>query len=89
MLRECQYIIRKSALGLLTETEAKLVPRSNSRLIKVSVVDVQSLGVVVVAIDDRSAVVGFLLCNCVRKFAAGRSRAVQNVDETVAQFLTG
>lgn len=64
------------ALRTLTETEAKLVTWSDARLIEVSVVDVKSLGVVIVPIDDRSAVVGCLLCDGVRKFAAGRGRAV-------------
>jgi hypothetical protein len=78
----------RAALEPLTETEAKLVARSNARLVEMPVVYVKSLGIVVVPADDRSAVVGCLLCDGVRKFAAGRCRAVQNVDEAVAQLLT-
>ena len=78
----------KVAVGQLTKTEAKLVARSNALLIKVPVVYVESLWVVVVPTNDRSAVVRCLLCNGVGKFAAWRGRAVQDVDEAVAQFLT-
>ena len=57
--------------GLLTKTEAELVSRSNARFVEVSVIDVKSLGIVVIAADDRSAVVGCLLRNGVRKLATG------------------
>lgn len=73
----------------LTETEAELVTRSNALFIEVSVVDVEALRVVVVAADDRGAVIGCLLCDGVGQFAAGRGRAVQDVDETIARFLAG
>lgn len=76
-------------IGLLTETETEFIARSNARLVEVPVVDVKPFGVVVVTVDDSSAVVGCLFCNSVRKFAAWRGRAVQDVDEAVAQFLTG
>jgi hypothetical protein len=45
-----------------------------------SVVDVQAFGVVVVAADDRGAVVRFSLGDGVGKLAAGRSRSVEDVD---------
>jgi hypothetical protein len=45
-----------------------------------SVVDVQAFGVVVVAAYDCGAVVGFSLGDGVGEFAAGRSRAVEDVD---------
>jgi hypothetical protein len=72
----------------LTKPEAKLVTRSNARFVKVSVVDVESLGIVVVTADDRSTVIGCLLCDGVREFAARRCGTVQDIDETVARFLT-
>jgi hypothetical protein len=45
-----------------------------------SVVDVQAFGVVVVATDDCSAVIGFSLGDGVWEFAAGRGRAIKDVD---------
>ena len=89
MLRGCQYVVRDNNMEtLLTETEAELVARNNAFFVEVSVVYIESFWVVVVTADDCSAVIGCLFCDGVRKFATGRGRTVQDVDETIAGLLT-
>jgi hypothetical protein len=73
----------------LTEAEPKFIARSDARLVEVPVVDVQSFRVIIVATDNRSTIIGCLFRDSVRKFATGRSRAVQNVNQGVARFLAG
>jgi hypothetical protein len=73
----------------LTETKPKFIARSNARLVEVPVVDIQSFGVIVVATDNRSTIIGCLFRDSVREFATGRSRAVQDVNQGVARFLAG
>ena len=89
MLKGYQYVMRRGNIETqLTETEAELVAGSNPFFVEVSVVYVQSFGIVVIATDYCGTVIGCLLCDGVGKFATGRGRTVQDVDETIAGLLT-
>ena len=74
--------------AILTETEAKLVARSDTRFVEVSVIDVQTLGVIVIAAHNGSTVVRCLLRDGVGKLAARRGGTVQDIDQAVARLLT-
>lgn len=70
---------QKVKFNILTKTESELVARSDAFLVKVSVINVESFGVIIVTTDDRSAIVRCLLRDGVWKLAARGGRSVQNV----------
>lgn len=74
--------------ALLTETEAKLVARSDARFVKVPVIDVKTLRIIVIAAHNGSTVVRCLLRDGVGKLAARRGGTVQDIDQAVARLLT-
>ena len=73
----------------LTKTETKLISGLNIVLVKSAVVNEESLGEPVIAVDDIGTVVALLLRDSVRKLAIGGSGAVKHINKAISALLTG
>ena len=77
------------AWDALTQPVAKFVARTDVGLVEVAVVNVEPLGIAVVARLNSRAVIGCGLCDGVGQLAGRGGGAVENVGEAVAGLLTG